>query len=118
MANFLQTRRRPEGLDNDEFRKLQRDSLKYFTRDGHLFRRPTNVKPSRRVVDHDAVKLRILEELHNEGGHKGKEATRTRINDRYFWEGLWKDIQRFCKTCPECQFRDGKRMEEAMYPTY
>ena len=118
MAKFLQDRRRPEGISNDEFRQLQKDSSKYFTRDGHLFRRPNAVRPSRRVVDHKAVKLRILKELHDDSGHKGRETTVQRISDRYFWEGMWKDVQRFIKTCAECQFREGKRLEEEMYPTY
>lgn len=118
LAKYLQDLQRPAGMNNNDFRKLQKDALNYFTRDGHLFRRPGANRPSRRVVDNDRIKLQILQALHDDAGHRGRESTNQRIADRYFWEGQWKDVKEFIKTCEECQLREGIRLEEEMYPTY
>ena len=72
------------GIDDKEFRRFRKEALKYFTRGGYLFRRPNSSRPTRRVVDEDALKQRILKELYNNSGYKGKENTFIRIVDRYY----------------------------------
>ena len=89
-------------MTNDEFRSLQKDSQHYFVRGEHLFRKPTHNRPSRRVVDSKADKLSILKALHDDSAHYGKEATNQRVHDRYFWEGQYRDVVNFIKTCNEC----------------
>ncbi|KIW21975.1 uncharacterized protein PV07_12622 [Cladophialophora immunda] len=54
---------------------------------------------------------------HNDSRHRGREATNKRVSDRYFWVGQWKDVPTFCKTCIECQCRDGKRLENETTPS-
>jgi hypothetical protein len=117
LAKYLQDQQRPPGLDNDEFRRFQRDSANFFVRGGHLFRKPTANRPSRRVIDNDAEKLRVLQAMHDDAGHFGRESTNQRVSDRYFWEGQYRDVKEFVKTCPECQFRESRRLHNAMFPT-
>ena len=118
IAGFLQTLRRPAGMSDSEFRRFRREALNYFMRNGHLFRRPNTSKPARRVVDMDTQKQQILKELHDDSGHKGKESTYTRVSDRYYWDGMYKDVVRYVKTCSQCQFRESRRLEEELHPTY
>ena len=36
-------------------------------------------------------------------GHLGKEKTRQRILQRFYWLSLYKDVEEFCQTCVTCQ---------------
>ena len=36
-------------------------------------------------------------------GHQGKEKTRQRVLQRFFWLSVFKDIEEFCKSCRVCQ---------------
>uniref|UniRef100_A0A8C5PXI8 Gypsy retrotransposon integrase-like protein 1 n=1 Tax=Leptobrachium leishanense TaxID=445787 RepID=A0A8C5PXI8_9ANUR len=36
-------------------------------------------------------------------GHLGREKTLARLLYRFFWPGVYKEVEKFCKSCPECQ---------------
>ena len=36
-------------------------------------------------------------------GHLGKQKTAARIRQHFHWPGLWRDVARFCQSCPQCQ---------------
>lgn len=119
IAHFLQHGlARPERMSTSEFRKFRQHALNFFVRRGHLFRRASKRNPARRVVDGDERREMILKELHDDSGHRGREATYRRVADRYWWNQLWEDVRRYIKTCYECQLRDSTRMHEEMYPTW
>ena len=40
---------------------------------------------------------------HPLGAHLGMEKTKERVLQRFFWPGVHKDTENFCRTCPECQ---------------
>ena len=46
---------------------------------------------ARRVMDGTEAQEAILHELHDIGGHRGREGTYRRVADRYFWEGMYRD---------------------------
>jgi hypothetical protein len=71
-----------------------------------------------RVVDLVVQRKRILKNLHDEGGYRGREGTYRRVADRYWWGGFDKDVKEFVRTCERCQRRDLTRMEEFLYPTW
>src|SRR5437763_13351270 len=45
---------------------------------------------------------------HETEGHFGKDATYEKIKERYYWKGMYKDIEEYVKTCDACQ-RRGKQ---------
>ena len=53
---FLRTFRRLVGMSDSEFKGFRKEALKYFTRGGHLFRRPNSSRPTRRVVNNDVLR--------------------------------------------------------------
>ena len=71
----------------------------------------------RRVVDNLIERQTILQQLHDESGHKGREGTYRQIADRYWWEDLHSEIKGYVQSCQECQCRDLSRPEEALHPT-
>ncbi|XP_077948925.1 uncharacterized protein LOC144382966 isoform X6 [Gasterosteus aculeatus] len=52
-----------------------------------------------------------LAHTHPLGAHLGVEKTKERILQRFFWPGVHKEIENFCRSCPECQ-------QVAPKPTY
>lgn len=44
-----------------------------------------------------------LAHSHLFGAHLGSEKTLQRITQRFYWIGIHKAVERFCKSCPECQ---------------
>ena len=42
-------------------------------------------------------------------GHLGVDKTRDRLLAHYFWPNIYKDVQQFCSTCPECQ-KTGRKL--------
>ena len=65
------------------------------------------------IEDLDAWKLvlpkdlreRALYEKHNEpqAGHLGVDKTYARLATEYYWRGMFRDVVKYVKTCPECQ---------------
>lgn len=47
----------------------------------------------------------VLRLAHNHlfGAHLGGEKTLQRILQRFYWLGIRKDVEQFCKSCPKCQ---------------
>lgn len=44
-----------------------------------------------------------LAHTHPLGAHLGVEKTKERILQRFFWPGIHKEIENYCRGCPECQ---------------
>ncbi|XP_067105502.1 retrovirus-related Pol polyprotein from transposon 412 [Osmerus mordax] len=44
-----------------------------------------------------------LDHSHPLGGHLGIHNTLARIQPRFLWPGMRADVERLCRTCPECQ---------------
>jgi len=62
--------------------------------------------PKRRVED-------VLKEVHNSpsGGHFGVMKTLGRIRERFFWDRLRQDVERWCKECQACGARKGPKLK-------
>ena len=118
IANFLKTLKRPEGLDRKELRSFKSKALRFLVKDQTLFRRNTKNTPQRRVVDDISQRAEIIQSLHDDLGHKGREATYRKVADRYWWERCYRDVQNYCSSCTECQLRSTARVEEPMFATW
>jgi hypothetical protein len=101
-----------------EFNKFKKEALKFKVQENHLFRRNSKNVPLRRVIDHPEERMRIIESLHDESGHRGREGTYRRIADRYWWDNMYDEVKKYVKTCEACQLRDPTREEEALHPTW
>ena len=59
-----------------------------------------------RIVLPEALQSIILKGAHDDlvgGGHMGYESTLVKIQYRYYWPTLKKDVRHWCKTCAICQ---------------
>ena len=73
-----------------------------------------------RVVDDLETKHKVLSEFHDTlwAGHRGVWATYTKIKERYWWKGLYKDVEEFVSSCKECQLQSKVRYRDGLCPTY
>ena len=46
-------------------------------------------------------------------GHLGKEKTRKRIMQHFYWHTLYKDVEHFCRCCKQCQKSSNKGVSKA-----
>ena len=46
-------------------------------------------------------------------GHLGRKKTSDRIMQRFYWPGMFRDIEDHCRTCPECQKSSTRRPAKA-----
>ncbi|GBG87950.1 hypothetical protein CBR_g46316 [Chara braunii] len=92
-----------ESQDSD----IRRQAAQYCLRAGHLFRRPVGSGMPLRVVCDPEERQTIVAELHDGvvGGHRGVKGTYEKIRRLYWWDGQYKDVERYCMTCEECQER-------------
>ena len=93
--------------------------MRYLVRDGILYRQPGNSgSPPRKVISLLSDKQRILANLHDESGHRGRYATYTKVRNRFYWKGLYTDIDKFVQSCEQCQKKKPYRYDEPLHPTF
>lgn len=89
-------------------RFLRRQSKHFRIQNGLLYRR--NYSPERchwlLTIPHK-LRREVSECLHNDPtcGHGGLLKTYNRVRSRYHWPGLYGSVQRFLKSCLQCQRR-------------
>ena len=59
------------------------------------------------LVTPRAMQEEILQEIHagELGGHLGEDKTLSKIEQRFYWPGMHKDVERWCRTCEACATR-------------
>ena len=70
------------------------------------------------VVGLPGQRQEILQELHDEAGHRGRQGIYDHISRRYQWKGMYDDVVKYIKSCEECQRRARIRYEEPLHPTW
>ena len=75
----------------------------FFVRGGLLFR--TGCYCDRLCVPCPEARVEILKGLHGSAlaGHNGVRKTACRVQERYWWPGMWGDINNFVLPCVTCQ---------------
>jgi len=88
-------------------------------RDGLLYRVDQLYRGGRAVSGNTRLRLFIPPALRKDvlfachdhlmsGGHLGIQRTFDKIRARYYWGGLYKDVQEWCANCRECARRKGR----------
>jgi hypothetical protein len=98
-----------------EFNKFKKKALKFKLQRDQFFRRNSKNVLMRRVIDDFEERQRILKQLHDESDHRDKENTYKRIINRYWWNDLYDDAQKYVKICSQCQMRDSIKKKEALH---
>ena len=90
-------------------------------REGLLYRRyrPPGVEDEAQEIEQLVLPLQlrpaVLKLAHDIplAGHLGRKKTADRIVSRFYWPGLYRDIQEWCKTCGPCQKSSTRGVKKA-----
>jgi len=97
-----------EGWSEDMLRILQRELKGYEVKHGMLYKRTKDGKVLRVLKEDEIDTIMFIMHNHETGGHFGKDTTYEKIKGRYYWKGMYKDIEEYIKTCDACQRRGQK----------
>ena len=119
IGQFLKTLRQPDDMGDEEYRLIRRKALRYYLRDGHLFRKGRIGETPRRVICDMDVQREIIKEMHDAhwAGHRSVGPTFHKIRLTYFWPGMWGMIKDYVETCEQCQFLSKVQYREELHPT-
>ena len=113
-------------LSREELRRLQEkdntlqnlgkgpSGLELVKKDGILYRqwrpRQGTGEPVEQLVLPQACRKTALELAHQIplAGHMGRDKTARRIQQRFYWPTLFKDVAEYCRSCPDCQKTDSR----------
>jgi hypothetical protein len=102
IAVYLFTLRKSSEMTLKEFNKFKKKILRFKFQKNQFFRRNSKNVSMRRVIDDLDERQRILKQLHDENDHRDKENIYKRIIDRYWWNDLYDDAQKYVKICSQC----------------
>ena len=60
----------------------------------------------RKWICDSKLQQQIMKSIHGDssgGCHFGRDKTREKIAKRYYWHGIYQDVDSFVKTCVDCQ---------------
>jgi hypothetical protein len=112
---YLFTLRKSSEMTLKKFNKFKKTALKFKFQRDQFFRRNSKNVSMRRMIDDLDERQRILKQLHDENDHRDKEDIYKRIIDRYWWDDLYDDAQKYVKICSQCQMRDSIKEEETLH---
>ncbi|KAL3702469.1 hypothetical protein R1sor_020491 [Riccia sorocarpa] len=118
---YLSTLERRGDWNEAEFKKIRQKAYGFLLRDGYLWKRPKRRDGDfLRVVDGEDTKLELLKEFHEAlwAGHRGVWATYTKLKERYWWKGMYNDVDKFVGSCLHCQFYSKVRHRDGLVPTF
>src|SRR5437588_988312 len=117
-GEYLAGMRRRKGMGDAEFRTLKHFAVKFLLREGVLYRRGKAGMPPRRVLVSREEKEEVFRRLHDESGHRGRDGTYQKAKLLYWWDGLYGDVDRYVRSCAECQKRRPHHFDEPLHPTF
>ncbi len=112
---YLFTLRKFFEMSLKEFNKFKKKVFKFKLQRDQFFRRNSKNVSMRRVIDDLEERQRILKQFHDENDHRDKKNIYKKIIDRYWWNDLYDDAQKYVKICSQCQMRDSIKKKEAFY---
>ena len=97
IIRFLQTLQIPPSIQADTGRKFRMEATKYQIAREILFCREKVGKPALRVICREDRQRAILAALHDESGHRGRDATVKKVMERCWWKNLYRDAEEYVK---------------------
>ena len=120
VIQYLTNFERPEGLTRKKYLQFQRYAtgflLRIYIYDNMLFKRSKPNLPPKRVIWNVEEKNKIIRELHDQNGHRGRQGTNSKVALHYWWPGQYRDVEEFVRTCEACHRNLGRWMKNCILP--
>ena len=107
-------------IKSDMIKKTQKTSLfrKYMLKDSILYY-ISNVdeEPVFRLYVPQHLRRHVVKQYHDKNGHMGVNKTFLSIKTKYYWPGLWKDLDKAISVCVVCKQRNLKQQRAPVKET-
>lgn len=118
ILRYLETLQWPEGMSDQYFQQFHKRLFTFLIRDGHLFKRSRkHGSSSRRVIGKLEQRPKVLRDLHDIIGHRGRQEIYDQLHRRYQWREMDNDVN-YVKSCEECRRRSRVRQKKLLHPTW
>ena len=94
--------------DKRRIKQLENESKSFEVKYEILYKKGNNGKLLRVLKEDEIDTVIFMMHNHPTAGHFGKDATHNKINTRFWWKGMYKDIEDYIKRCDSCQRRGNK----------
>ena len=121
LGKFLSLMKPEITWSKEETRKIRKKAYKFFLKEGILWKHPKKRRGTPlRVVTKKSDQRKLLTEFHDSlwAGHRGIWATFSKLKEKYWWPGFYKDVVKYVETCEECQLYSNVRHRDELHPTY
>ncbi|XP_055366431.1 uncharacterized protein LOC129604370 [Betta splendens] len=109
VISFVERGRRPSRRERDketaEVIKLLKGWEKLTLRNGVLYRVTQNTVSKRKLYSYVvplSLRITVLKGVHDEAGHQGQQRTLYLARQRFYWQGLSKDVAEYVRRCRRC----------------
>lgn len=92
---YFTTTKQPTHMNTQKWRVFKNRALRYRVQHKHLFRHNDRTVLSRRLIDSEADRERVLAQLHDGGYGRREETYKRVVADRDWWETLAQDFKRY-----------------------
>ena len=101
ITRYLEGKKLEEWSENT-LKTLQKESTGYEVKHKILYKIMKSERKLRVLKEDEIDTIMFIMHNHEMGGHFGKDATYEKIKERYYWKGMYKDIEEYVKTCDAC----------------
>lgn len=108
---FVERKRRPSrrerAHESDDVLRLLRSWEKLTMKTGVLYRVSRDVLSRKKTFQYvvpKAIVGKVLRGVHDEAGHQGQQRTLYLTRQRFFWQGLERDVREYVRCCRRCVF--------------
>jgi hypothetical protein len=110
VLKFLTTLEAPVFDKPQKHARFIQQATRYLIHEGKLLKR-NKTGPPLNVIMEPTKRLKILQQSHDELGHRGVQAAWDMLKIRFYWPKLYNDIQHHIASCHRCQIRSTKKLE-------
>jgi hypothetical protein len=109
ILRYLVTLEAPKFPTAKALRRFILKSNKFFIAGAAMYRK-RNDGPPQKIIFDIPRRQEIVEEIHEDTGHRGQWAVQTATQLRFYWPRMREDIQYIVTSCHICQTRSTKKM--------
>ncbi len=112
--HFLTTLEVPECKDEQHRRRFIKRATKFFVRNEQLYKRNGVNQPLRAIMNLP-TRYDLLEQAHEDLGHRGEQAVFQTLHKRFYWPNMWNDVRKHVSSCLPCQLRNTMKLQIPLY---
>ena len=107
MINYLEKNQLPQGIKQD--RVIAAKAPSYCVLDGILYFINGKKRKCRLAVVPQQLRKQVMEQYHGGplGGHYSGNRLYNILSAQWYWDGMYADCLKFCRSCPQCAIVSG-----------